>query len=353
MRLFNGFYEGCPQLVVDCYGETLILYNYANQPEELHPLLADLKTWLCSKIPNVHALLLKERNALDLSARNGQLVFGDSLTSSICEFGVCYALQLCMNQDASFYLDTRAVRTWLRTHSTNSLVLNTFAYTGSLGAAALAGGAQRVVQTDRTARFLAIAQDTCRLNQWPVSNEDFLVSDFFRMTAELKKAGSLFDCVILDPPFFSDSPSGKIDWAAESQALINKVRPLVAHNGHLIVINNALFLSGKNYLDTLETLCSSGYMQIEAILPVPEDVTGFSSTRLITPPADPAPYNHPTKITTSKVLRKDQAPARVLEPTRNLQSGSIPDRSIPRLHQHFNGLQYGGLFDQNVIRLKG
>lgn len=311
-RLFNGFYEGCPQLIIDYYGETLIVYNYANQPEELHPLLPDLTNWLRSVAPNVHALLLKERNASDLSARNGQLVFGDTLTTSISESGISYALQLCMNQDASFYLDTRAVRTWLRTHSKDNLVLNTFAYTGSLGAAALAGGAQRVLQTDRTARFLAVAQETYRLNQWPVSNEDFLIGDFFRATAQLKKTGSLFDCVILDPPFYSDSPAGKIDWAAESQALINKIRPLVAHNGHLVVINNALFLSGKDYLNSLEALCSSGYMQIEAILPVPEDVTGFPGTSLNAPPVDPAPYNHPTKITILRVQRKDQKSAKIL-----------------------------------------
>ena len=310
-RLFNGFYEGCPQVVIDRYGETLVLFNYADRPEELHPLLADLASWLRSSLPGVHALLLKERHAADLTARNGIPIFGEPLIPSILESGIRYALELNLNQDASFYLDTRAVRAWLQTHSAGSLVLNTFAYTGSLGAAALAGGARRVLQTDRTARFLAVAQETCRLNQWPVLNEDFIVGDFFRVTAQLKKTGSLFDCVILDPPFFSDSPDGRVDWAAESQALINKVRPLVAHNGHLIVINNALFLSGKDYLNSLEALCDSGYMQIEAILPVPEDVTGFPGTRLTAPPVDPAPYNHPTKITVLKVLRKDQALARV------------------------------------------
>jgi len=33
-RLFNGFTEGCPQLVVDLYAATLVLNNYADPPEQ-------------------------------------------------------------------------------------------------------------------------------------------------------------------------------------------------------------------------------------------------------------------------------------------------------------------------------
>ena len=32
-RLFNGFTEGCPNLVVDLYGATILLHNYASPPE--------------------------------------------------------------------------------------------------------------------------------------------------------------------------------------------------------------------------------------------------------------------------------------------------------------------------------
>lgn len=38
-------------------------------------------------------------------------------------------------------------------------MLNTFAYTGSLGVAACAGGTRRVVQVDLNRRFLDLARD--------------------------------------------------------------------------------------------------------------------------------------------------------------------------------------------------
>jgi 23S rRNA G2069 N7-methylase RlmK/C1962 C5-methylase RlmI len=35
-RLFNGFAEGCPDLVVDLYARTLVLYSYAHPAQRAH-----------------------------------------------------------------------------------------------------------------------------------------------------------------------------------------------------------------------------------------------------------------------------------------------------------------------------
>jgi len=89
--------------------------------------------------------------------------------------------------------------------------------------------------------------------------------------------------------------------------LINKVRPLVDHGGYLVAVNNALFLSGQDYLQMLQSLEREGFLSLETIIPVPEDVTGFPETRVAAPPVDPQPFNHPTKIAVLRVWRKDSA----------------------------------------------
>jgi 23S rRNA (cytosine1962-C5)-methyltransferase len=58
-----------------------------------------------------------------------------------------------MHGDASFYLDTRNLRGWALEHLAGKSVLNTFAYTGSLGVAAKAAGASRVVHLDLNKTF--------------------------------------------------------------------------------------------------------------------------------------------------------------------------------------------------------
>jgi len=60
-------------------------------------------------------------------------LFGTELDSKIKEFNTWYAIDLTLNQDASFYLDTRNLRKWISESMKDKTVLNAFAYTGSLG----------------------------------------------------------------------------------------------------------------------------------------------------------------------------------------------------------------------------
>lgn len=310
LRLFNGFSEGCPGLVIDLYAQTLVIFNQLDKPEELEPLISLIQRWLLAQYPWIRVAISKTRQAAEEQRRRGVLAHGEQADRVISESGVQYAVDLTMNQDASFYLDTRNLRGWLKRSMHGKRILNTFAYTGSLGAAALAGGAARVVQLDLNPRFLSLARQTYALNGFSAHDQDFLTGDFFRQVGRLKGQGALFDCVILDPPFFSVTQSGRVDLAAEHERLINKVRPLIAHNGCLVAVNNALYVSGEDYLGSLKALCSSGYLQLEEIIPVPLDVTGYPETiHDPTFPLDPAPFNHPTKIAVLRVQRKDQAAA--------------------------------------------
>jgi 23S rRNA (cytosine1962-C5)-methyltransferase len=89
-----------------------------------------------------------------------------------------------------------------------------------------------------------------------------------------------------------------------SARLINKVRPLINDGGWLVSINNALYVSGKEYLQTMEALCVDGYLKIAELIPVPEDFTGYAQTRVGAPITDPSPFNHSTKIAVLEVMRK-------------------------------------------------
>jgi 23S rRNA (cytosine1962-C5)-methyltransferase len=300
LRLFNGYYEGCPELVVDLYGRTLLL----SATEAQRASLVALQALLLEQLPWVDCVVQKLRQAADPAQRRGLITFGSTPARQVMEHGVVYALDLTMNQDASFYLDTRLLRQWLLEHADGWTVLNSFAYTGSLGVAALAGGAKKVVQLDRNARFLALSQQSCRLNQLDGDNMELQAADFFPGVAQLKRSGQPFDCVIADPPFFSTTAHGTVNLVDEGVRIINKLRPLVGDGGRLVTINNALFLSGADHLRSLEQLCAGGYLDIEALIAVPQDITGFNGTIVSGPPADPAPFNHSTKIAVLKVRRK-------------------------------------------------
>ncbi len=304
-RPFNGFTEGCPELVADLYAATLVLHNYADPSEAGHVFITEAQTFFIEHLPWLRAIVVKTRNATNERERNGVLTHGTVADVSrwVREHGVRYAIDLLLNRDASLYLDTRNLRAWAMQHLRDKTVLNTFAYTGSLGVAALAGGAKRVVQLDLNRQFLNVAKTSYTLNGYPINKSDFVVADFW--TNRFKRTGELFDCVFLDPPFFATTPMGTVNLASNMAKLINKVRPLIAHAGWVVAINNALFVGGADYLRELEALCADGYLSMEAMIPVPEDFTGYPSTRVNGYPADPAPFNHPTKIAVLRVKQKD------------------------------------------------
>lgn len=308
LRLFNGYLEGYPGLVIEIFSHTLAFFFNLKTDLDVQKNLYPVQDFILEQLPWINTVLIKMRKSSNPELKRGILVYGNQPAKIIREHNLKYALDLQLNQDASFYVDTRLLRAWLIENTKQKTVLNTFAYTGSFGAAALAGDAAKVIQTDINNRFLDIARNTYKLNGFSIKHNSLISADYFKLISQFKKQGRLFDIVILDPPFFSTTRAGRVDMIDETRRLINKVRPLVAHNGKLIVINNALYVSGSDFMQTLQQICQSGYAQIEDRIPVPEDVLGNPHPNS-TLPADPAPFNHPTKIAVMNITRKDRAGA--------------------------------------------
>ena len=301
-RLFNGFTEGCFELVIDIYASTVVIHNYADQPEQGVLLVQETQQFLTTALPWLRAGIVKTRNGATQEDKCGKILFGTELDRKIKEHGVWYAINLTLNRDSSLYLDTRNLRKWLIENLKDKSVMNTFAYTGSFGVAALKGGASHVVQIDLNREFLNLAKDSYSLNGFPIKKGTFIGRDFFEQVGNMKRENKFFDCVIIDPPFFSTTSKGKVDQEKESARLINKVRPLINDGGYLIAINNAVFVSGQEYMQTLESLCKDGYLKIKELIPVPEDFTGYNP--IGKPITDPSPFNHSTKIAVLEVKRK-------------------------------------------------
>lgn len=300
-RLFNGFYEGWPKIVFDLYGQTIVIHNHMEDIQLGHQAAERGLNFILEKLPWITTAVSKTRRADSPAERNGVVVYGTKPNHWIREYGIRYAIDLQLNRDASFYLDTRLLRRWLLDHLAGKTVLNTFAYTGSLGVAAAGGGAERVIHTDLNKSFLNIAKSSYTLNGFPIDKKLFQTGDFWSHMNRFKRAAEQFDCVILDPPFFSSTERGRVDLAQNVKRLINKVRPLVKSGGRLVAINNALFVKGQAYVEILEEICRDGYVEIERFIPVPDDITGYPTTRVDNPPVDPSPFNHPTKIVILKI----------------------------------------------------
>ena len=295
-RLFNGFCEGCPDFSVDRYGSTAVILWSQKRRKPDAEILNQLKCLCLDNIPCVDNVLLKNRYADNDEEKKGVMIEGNSPAECIREWGVSYPVNLLLNKDCGFYLDSALLRKWLLENAAGKRVLNTFAYTGSLGNAASAGNALSVTQTDLNKNYLSPHG----------SSQEYIYGDFFHVAASLRRSDRLFDMILLDPPFFANAGrSARVDQARNAAGLINKIRPLAAHGGKIIVLNNALFLSGKDFLNQIEPLCGE-WLSLSEIIPVPGSFFGFHPVCPDHFPADPAPFNHPTKIIVLDVRRKDE-----------------------------------------------
>lgn len=307
-RLFNGFVEGLPTIALDLYGTTLVVHDHSEGKTGNEALAREAVDLVKKALPFVDAALWKVRGSDSTEQRNGVMLLGEEkqLCRRVMEDGVWYALALKLNRDASLYLDTRHLRAWAKSELTGKRVLNSFAYTSSLGVAAKAGGASEVLNTDLNNAFLTVGRDSWSMNKWPVKRPEFRPGDFFDVVGQLKREGRLFDCAFVDPPLFSVTEQGRVDLVSDMERLVNKVRPLVAHEGSLVAVNNAVFVSGADFQAVIDRICSDSFLSLERRIDAPVDFVGTAATRKGAPPADPAPFNHSTKMAVLRVRRKDE-----------------------------------------------
>ena len=61
-RLFNGFLEGCPDIVIDLYASTVVIHNYADYPEQGALLVQEALQFLNTSLGWLRAGIVKTRN---------------------------------------------------------------------------------------------------------------------------------------------------------------------------------------------------------------------------------------------------------------------------------------------------
>jgi 23S rRNA (cytosine1962-C5)-methyltransferase len=208
MRLVHGESDGLPGLIVDRYGQYLVLQI----------LSAGVEFW-CKEIVDCLLSLLEgvqifERSDVDvrilegLEPRIGVIHGMQPEPFAIQENGLSFQVDIAGGQKTGFYLDQRWNRQCLREMMIpGSEVLNCFSYTGAFGVYALAGGAERITSIDSSEDALATATFNFGLNGYEVSEHEWLEADVFQALRTFRDSRRSFDCIILDPPKFAHTKS--------------------------------------------------------------------------------------------------------------------------------------------------
>ena len=203
MRLIHAELDGLPGVIVDRYGEVLVLQC----------LTAGAEYWRDELVKSLCELTglnqIYERSDVDvrslegLPERTGRLGEPPAERFIIQENGLQFYVDILNGQKSGFYLDQRTNRQRLRQLVKGGQVLNCFCYTGAFSVYALAGGASEVLSVDGSAEALAVVAENVALNGFSNEKSSCLEGDVFHLLRTFRDQGRSFDAIILDPPKFA------------------------------------------------------------------------------------------------------------------------------------------------------
>ena len=220
-RLIHAESDGLPGLIVDRYGDVIVMQLLSAGIDVQRELLAGLltETTGCSTIYERSDAEVRELEGLQ--SRTG-LVAGSAASTEIIidESGMNIAVDIVHGHKTGFYLDQRDNRTLTKSLSQNADVLNCFCYTGTMSVAALMGGARSVLSIDSSAPSLQMAARNLQLNALDKTRAAWLDADVFLALRKLRDQAKTFDLVILDPPKFAPT-AHHVEKAARAYKDIN------------------------------------------------------------------------------------------------------------------------------------
>ncbi len=202
-RLVHAEADGLPGLIVDRYGDYLVVQFLALGMALLKEEMADLLMAL------VAPRGIWERSEATILDKEGLppasgLVRGAPPPARLeaLENGHRFLTDLSGGQKTGFYLDQRFNRGRVSAYCAGRSVLDVFCYSGGFAVYAAAAGSGHLCLLDSSTDALALAADNLRLNGRDAAAAEFLAADAFQQLRRLRAEGRTFDVVVLDPPKF-------------------------------------------------------------------------------------------------------------------------------------------------------
>lgn len=208
VRLVNAESDGLPGIIVDRYGEYLVVQFLTTGAEYWKAAIVEA----LSRLEGVAGVY--ERSDADVREKEGLPKLAGVLAGAeppdLVEIreGPCrYLVDVKRGHKTGFYLDQRENRAMIAEFARGAAMLNGFSYTGGFGIAALAAGAVAATNVDSSAPALDLAMRNAELNGIDAATIENVEGDAFAVMRKWRDEGRVFDLVVLDPPKFAESKS--------------------------------------------------------------------------------------------------------------------------------------------------
>lgn len=220
-RLVHGEGDGLPGLIVDRYGDQLVVQITTAGMEQLRePMLAALQALLQPR-----GITLRNDNAareLEGLSLASEMIGEVPETIEVIEDGLRYVLPGGGGQKTGFFFDQRDNRSRLARYVRGRSVLDVFSYVGAWGLRALRDGASAASCLDASQPALDAAQASAAANGLRLET---IRDDALSGLKALRAVQRHFDIVVVDPPALikrkKDYEAGVEHYAALNRAAMH------------------------------------------------------------------------------------------------------------------------------------
>ena len=243
-RLVNGEGDRLPGLIVDRYGDHLVIQIATLGMEKLKPLILSILVKQLRPRSVYEKSNIPSRQEEGLPDQEG-LLYGDLPESvEILENGLRFLIDIAHSQKTGFFLDQREMRRLIGSLASERNILDCFSYSGGFSVYALKGGARSVSCVDLSEKALGQSRENIRRNGYDAEKQNFYAEDVFRFLRD-RDPGS--DLVVLDPPAFAKKKTDVIQ-ACRGYKDINRLAMQKMPPGSLLLtcscsyfVNDGLF----------------------------------------------------------------------------------------------------------------
>ena len=259
-RLVHGEADLLPSLIVDRYGDHLVVQTLSQGMDRLLPLIVqtlnDLiqpRGILARNDPRIRALEGLERQVLVLS--------GDVPASvTVTEGQVSYDVDLRKGQKTGLFLDQRENRVAALAYARGRL-LDAFSYHGGF-ALALARAADETIAIDISEDAVARIRDNAASNGVSVDARAGNVFDDLRGLERLRER---FDTIVLDPPAFAKNKASVPRARAGYKEINLRAFKLLSPGGTLVTCSCSYNISEADFAEIVHDAAVDAHAQVTVL----------------------------------------------------------------------------------------
>jgi len=217
IRLVNAENDGLPGIVVDRYGEYLVVQLFTSAVAGLRSAVYDALEAELAPIAIYEQRRYKSLGGEAPRQAGADLVRGTPapVELEVVEDDLKFVVDVTAPLSTGLFADLREGRRAIRHWARGRRVLNLFSYTGAISLYAHAGGATEVCAVDIAAKAHARARRNFAASGFDPEQPEHLVGDTFKVLARFVERGRTFDLVVIDPPAFASAAArGGKPWSA-------------------------------------------------------------------------------------------------------------------------------------------